>query len=582
MPPAENMRDKTAKEMLDELFALMKIRRVVVVDDEWASTPDVELVFAGIASFKAANKEQSLRDVKHLQGLKLAEDQAAWDSDLRARWDTLSKGEKAEVCKQLGIDVEDASKPSATALTQLLAGHELHILSLADWNLQRKDLLEQARAEPTLFLFDQDMEKSPGGTKDEGMRIIAALLKSTDHSNAQMCFALFSNLVNANVEYESHEQFVADYKLDDQKHRFVVISKQHLHTKPEALAFRLKRVAINPWCNELRDRLFEAIKDSYGEAKAKVDALSIYDFEQIVFQSSYQEGVWEPDTLIRIFELFHRVAARNRAKADATVAALATKVRRLIVFPYLPEDLPKGKAAELSRLEVYEDGSYLQAHHMPIDAGDIFQKVGGTKQYILLEQPCDLMVRGESGNRKLAQAVLAEIIDQEKIKEVSPGFVELPFYLADAERRAVVKLTGAPTVPLVVLDLCVFQADGEAAMSMESKCPDDLIPAWQKRFDRVQAEVKKIIDQYRSMTVAGGASRNLPSEVDLSIQRFLTQSVSGVVAGKISFSPDRVSYNLKRVRRLKQPRSGSLLRDFSYYKSRDAFEHDLTRTLGDG
>ena len=570
---------KGAKAMIGELFALMEIKRVVVVDDEWASTLDVEGVLAQIAAIKAAEKQQLLQEVRHLENLKLEEDPQIWDSELRARWERLGKEAKAEVWKQLRIDPEDTSKPSRTALEQLLGSYDLRILSLEDWNAWRTDLLAETQNEATLFLFDQNMEHSPGGAKDTGMRIIATLLKSAEHSDAHMCFALVTNLVNPNAEYESHEQLAAEYELADRKHRFVVISKQHLHTNPQALAFRLKRIAISPWCSDLRDRLFDAIRDAYDDAKAQVDALSIYDFEQIVFQSSYQEGVWEPDTLLRIFGLFHRAAARNRAKADAGVTELATKVRQLILYPYLPEDLPKGKAADLSRLELYEEGAYLQAHHMPVDAGDIFQKVDGNKQYILLEQPCDIIVRGDSGKRKLGQATLAEIVKRDKEKEVPPGFVEIPFYFPDSGKRALVKLTGASLVPLFVLDLCVFPADGVAAMSTDDRCSNDLIPAWQKRFEHMKLELRQIIDQYRSMTVSEGKSKGLANDVDRSIQNFLTGSVSGTVSGKITLSPDRVSYNLKRVRRLKQPRCGSLLRDCSYYKSRDAFEHDLTRTV---
>ena len=262
------------------------------------------------------------------------------------------------------------------------------------------------------------------------------------------------------------------------------------------------------------------------------------------------------------------------------VTALAAKVRQLILYPYLPEDLPRGKAAELSRLELYEEGSYLQAHRMPIAAGDIFQKVDGSKQYILLEQPCDMIVRRDSGMRKLGQGTLAEIVIWDEQKEVIPGFVELPFYVSDNTKKAQVKLTGASAVPFLVLDLCVFPADGVATMGLDDICPDDLIPAWQKRFNHVKEDIRNIVHQYRSMALSSeGKSKRLASNVDRSLQGSLTASVSGIVSGKISLSPDRVTYNLKRVRRLKQPRSGSLLRDFSYHKSRDAFDHDLTRTV---
>ena len=55
---------------------------------------------------------------------------------------------------------------------------------------------------------------------------------------------------------------------------------------------------------------------------------------------------------------------------------------------------PNYNTMALQRLERYELAEYLNSHYIPIELGDIFQKMGDSaKRYVLLAQPCDLMVR---------------------------------------------------------------------------------------------------------------------------------------------------------------------------------------------
>src|SRR5947209_11232730 len=161
-----------ARSMIAELFALMEIKRVVVVDDEWANAIDVEIVLAQISAIKAGDKSASLSQVKHFDGLKIEETSELWASALRERWAQLSNAARAEVWEQLQIDQQEAN-PSWTAFEQLVGSTDLRILSLEDWSKQNKELIDTARREPTLFLFDQNMEHSSGGAQDTGMRIIA-------------------------------------------------------------------------------------------------------------------------------------------------------------------------------------------------------------------------------------------------------------------------------------------------------------------------------------------------------------------------------------------------------------------------
>jgi hypothetical protein len=568
-----------AERMLSDLFSVMGIKRVIIVDDELSEPPDLDNIIGEIEARQSRREDVLVGGIVELNNIDFDSPGEIWKPALRLAWATLPAEVRTSIDNLLTSSAGGQADVHARGLLgRLLRDWQPQILSLAAWNAQRANLIATAVDEPTLLLFDQDMTGN-GGAVDEGMKTIATLLKQ-EHANAAVYFGLFSNLVNPNAEHQTHSEFAAAYELQNERDRFAVISKQHLHQEPRGLAFRLKRVAISPICNSLKTRLFGAIENATADARAKIEQLDIYDFEQIVFQSSYREGVWEADTLLRLFGLYHREAARSRAKDDDQISAAADKVRSVIAVPYKPEDAPGTRASEVARLEMYESSEYLIAHRMPIEVGDIFQKTTGKKRYILIEQPCDLMVRGDNGRRGVDDVALAELFEHAEAKSVPESFVELPFLSLESGTKVYAKLVQCVTLPICILDLCVFSADGVASISIADPVPPAMIPAWQKRYEIVQKEAANIVERYRALAKTGGANGVAVSkEVDKVLQFTLTRSISGVVNGVIKLAPDRVEYGLKRVGRLKQPRAGSLLRDFAFHKARDAFDHPLTRTL---
>jgi hypothetical protein len=259
------------------------------------------------------------------------------------------------------------------------------------------------------------------------------------------------------------------------------------------------------------------------------------------------------------------------------LVSAADKVRSVISLPYRPADRKGTQAFEITQLDLYEQSAYLKSHRIPIDVGDIFQKTGGKKQYILLEQPCDLMVRGNTGKRNADSVILVEMVEQGKDDDVRDCLVELEYYLADETKKCFVDMSNCVTVPACVIDLCVFSSDGIAEIKIGHPCPTGMIHSWKLRYDIVQKEAASIVKRFNEYTSTGNAGSAAP--VKTILQATLTGSVSGVLKGEIKPNPDRIVYNLKRVGRVKQPRSGSLLRELAYFKARDAFDHDLMRTL---
>ncbi len=97
-----------------------------------------------------------------------------------------------------------------------------------------------------------------------------------------------------------------------------------------------------------------------------------YEFEQIVCISSLNEGVWEPDTLARIFAVYHRIAVRQSIHAHDRVFEVANNLRKLSRVRTGDWGEATPRAVELRRLEWFEDASDLNEQLTPLELGDIF------------------------------------------------------------------------------------------------------------------------------------------------------------------------------------------------------------------
>ena len=116
--------------------------------------------------------------------------------------------------------------------------------------------------------------------------------------------------------------------------------------------------------------------------------------------------------------------------------------------------------------------------------------------FILLAQPCDLMVRTIDGSRKETanEGFIAELVaHRPKGPPGEPGYYELPYFLEDGSTWFI-NFRKWRSVKLWVLDLCVFDSDGRANFGLDSPCPPLLIPSWQKYHERIRDHVLPLVE----------------------------------------------------------------------------------------
>ncbi|MCB9688815.1 MAG: hypothetical protein H6735_27490 [Alphaproteobacteria bacterium] len=465
---------------------------------------------------------------------------------------------------------------AALGLQQLLADlpdFTFETLSLGQWNESRDRYLgDEDEARHTLFLFDRDFRREHASS-DEGLKLVREVQKQ----GASLC-GLITHTVPVGAEHEAWDSLARDHDLD--RDRFLVIAKQRLSVDNGATHYSFLRMvrlaALSSRCGAMKNAAWRVFADSVEAAKEAMERVSVLDFDQIVLASSRREGVWEPDTLFRIFSVFMRREARRRMHENLE-ADLPSKVRDARSVSVIPGDdeavygsePPCAEAIRVHRFELFESPEYINRHHLPIDLGDLFQDARGT-QFILLSQPCDLMVRS-NGRRSYddkctRQVVLAEIVRPAGQSGPKDSWEKIDWYDEATGQPAYVDFANAHDVRLAVLDLCVLNEDGKASIDVDVAGSSGLIEPWQKHCEKVRRLFRAAIERYKELE---------KKQVKNEIKKALLPAASLSARFDAGVDGSVLTYEIRRVGRLLQPRAGAVLTHFAQYRSRAAFEHDL-------
>ena len=598
MEPLDNELN-SAHNAIDQLFGCMGITRVVCVDDEYARSINVEDVIGYCAGMKAGD----------LSGIPLVSDFVALIDDnedvfndrLRDNWKEFDEDQRKDVYRKIWLRSGFEKEPdigTALQLRKILSNHDFQELSLTEWKEKKDSILKEAKENNTLILFDQDMTIE-NGTDDEGIKQIVAIIP-TEGLPGVYC-GLLSHTGLIDEEPEKWEQLSNSYGVP--KSNFLFIAKNRLD-RPLGFARMLKLMTISPDCHSLNIKAKEIYGTAIDKAKEEIDKIGIYDFEHIVFSHSQEEGTWEPDTLFRLYSLFHRKNTIQAARECKDLNTLVNRIRKVshIPLPSKAEETPKHNSWRIQKEELYMDADYINGLHLPIELGDIFEftkEDGKTKKYVLLCQPCDLMVRpkkdGNPGGRHhtVNESVIAEINEFDKnepengdtakdkilISKPDPFASQVLSYYSDLkDKESYVMFRKTQNIRLSILDLCVLQPDGIAKIEIEKDCPEGVIPAWQDHYKRLQKEFKKAVNRFKRINEA---VENKVKKDD--IQHVLNaiippSSLTNTFKGKID--GQTVEYPLKRIGRINQTRAVAILSRYAGFLARTAFDRDFGEEIG--
>ena len=565
---------------LSQLLAILDVKRIVQVDDIFDVSAPIDEVIASILTLVDPQVISELKNVD----FSLPEE--IWQEDLRNYWSSIDEDAQRKVYREisqfLGGDdlspkVRDAI--SQSILSEILEGIDIETLAISPkkWESQRGAIYSEAQEKRTLFLFDLD----PEGTDGTGTKGLEYIRDALDDKNSHMFeIALISHWFKIDEEMERAEALAAEHKLDASQ--FVPISKQRLREDPQQFVYSIKLVLLNRYREAIVTKVSEAIKAANTKAIEKLKSLDIFTFEHLIFGSTIEEGSWVPDTLFRLVNALSRFEARNYVQADESITDIVAKVHKLWSIKSVPPANSRKSAQELIRIEMYEEGAYINTHRSPVALGDVFKHKN--RYFILVGQPCDLVIRSD-GNRSCTDktAFLVEVVlKRPELRENNASYYfPIECFLPEDGRKGWVAFGKSYAVMLDVLDLCSISSSGEAKIELDSSAPLFLLEGQKPRFDKLRKFYSTIVEDDRNAREVLKSLEGSQKQTVDRMRRMLPPeaSVSESFKPEVEEDSPTVKYKLQRVWRIRNPWAGEVLAEFSNYSARTAYEHDITRTL---
>jgi hypothetical protein len=480
---------------------------------------------------------------------------------------------------KLDKGIPDLSSNQFDELITLLneASQSMLYLSHRKWLESKESILKNTGTK--LFLIDLNFEKE-GLPADHGESIICELMSL----NIENCyFVLFTSETNVGVEEEAARKSIID-KLEPNidHHHFSVLSKNILDEDDGkvSLDFKsaefLKRIFLRKLSSEMVDTVKTTISTSLDALKDMLSQNSIYEVDSAIFSKSLGEGLSEFDLLHRLFvikqrEVMHKSLTDNPSLIDklkkfrSVQGAVPDKHENAYIKKSM---MASPRFISLRHNEMFDFS--INIIHSPLSCGDVFSFTHEecVKHYILIDQLCDLNVRGKTGERNTKEVLLipfevkkrsaAEFRDDQNLDK---------YYMmqkaSDSEKKEYYRFdfSGAINVNSYLLDLAVFNTKGELNFNV-GQDDDELLflPGWIKRFS-----------VFKACVVNGEELKDdLPTKYKV-FTMFEDDMFPVTVTDKA------ISINGKRVKQLRTPFIDELMSSyFVDYKARTAFEVDFS------
>ncbi|HNR90644.1 MAG TPA: hypothetical protein PKM65_20075 [Spirochaetota bacterium] len=561
-----------AQSACNELITALEIKKVICIEDEGGVTTD-DLVI-----LQQELTDEQLKIIMPEIGEKVPVDVEIRNATFRKAIDGIDKLRKNEVITKIfdTTDQKDGTNQndqhSLHILKELINENILEVITFDEWGKRSDELIAASKTNKILFLFDQDLSKG-GGKPEEGISLIASLLSSED-TNSFLC-GLLTHTVKPDEQYEKWETLSKAHGIE--RDRFLVVPKLYLQENPSVFARMLKLIALSPLFTKLKKCVSEIVKNSTDDALSKMDQISIDDFEHIVFHIPEKEGLWEPDMLFRLFSLYHRQKSMILANGTDDLETISKELRSLSRIPVLGKNESAGLSWNIQKDELYDLGEHINKYHLPIELGDIFEKTGSdsVKKYILLMQPCDLIIR--SNGKRSPEPEIFILAEIEKYKE-SPYQERLPYFGDRTDGEYGVNFKRLHYIKPYVIDLCAFNEDGLSKINLEKECKDTIRPQWINRYKYIVDEMRKKIGKIDSCKINDDDSADIKQiKSKLKKEVFPLILNEGIFKCNVDVSDGNfiIKYNCRRLKRYSRQRSTSLLMSLSSCMSRPGFDVDF-------
>jgi hypothetical protein len=553
-------REKMLAELQEQsarLLAAIHTGRMVVVDDK-AFPVDVYLQGLEIA------EGGELEDIDHAEA-DADEPREARQRRIAARWNELPPGKREELIKR-AREILSKANPGRTLdqLELLAAMFPPGAVQLVEPEVWRDKVDELTAGEaPPLVLFDQYLEDY----EQTGLELLEAY-RDAAPGDRDPPAGIISNEVDRDGQLKGAPEGGPS---EVPAGRLMMISKEHLQEDRLHEALALLRLTANlPDLSKAREHVVEGLTTDVAAAAGELARMPPRILEDLVYRSSAIEGAWEGETLARVIRLLVTESTRTREAGDTELKSVISRARLLSEHAAAKDDRSLAFAERLQRTENYVSGAWVNALQLPVENGDIFECGDGVEAayYVLIAQPCDLVLRG-NGVREAQECALLPIVLHANPKQTlltEPLPTKPP---APLPEPAEVRLKKGLIVSLEMLDLCWFGDAGTTVIQDVEAVTDEpmLTPGMNER--------RRLLTERARLALAelNAAEDGTP------LHRLLVERLSSG-PGRLQHdrsAPQQWAFPLRRVARLARPQAEALLVRYSAAQARAAFDHDLTK-----
>ena len=569
------------KQIIKSLLEIMNIGEIYIIDDYIDENITPQSLIGYIHNDLQYYRD-NLKDL--LPQINFEAPPNVWSSDITSQWNRFSL-EKKKGIGEVIIGKEKLLNNDFSIFSRLVSlfprNNKPKIVPPSEWQEIKNDLFTKASEENRIFcFFDQDISKDPNFIHPnfQGIDFIKEIIELNRYNDV-ICCLLTNTIPNINGEMERWRKLATENQL--QLYQFLPLAKCRLDDSKSPLLFSdgVKKAILNQICENWKIIAEKMILSCSKEALTQVSNVDVYDFDHIIFKKSYDEGVLEIDSLLRLYTIFFQDLFRKSIldPINSENGKVLIEKSRQISNISIPEveinDIDK--IISIRRKEFFEQEETVL--YTPIELGDIFINLLTKQQYILLAQPCDLMMRnnGKRTIKGLGAILLPFISVADTMKLDEHAFhthvLQKNYYNNNYEKMKIC-FKNAESISTEILDLAVFDPNGycKIILDQEHITIPQLTDGWNNRYNELfkhyseRANQIEKVDKFLKENLSEEKFKNIISMSDIKNN---------------SYSNHTFDYKFQRIGRYRQPYAERMLKRYSDFLSRYAEDYDFAELV---
>ncbi len=559
------------RELLDKLG----IERVVWIDDMFDQTID--------NLFEALKKTPKI--IVEMPGFEEAAsildedgfptDEGQFEDRLRSGLESLSQEDQAELNKRvrkqgayeegqsskIPSEPEDLATETAKAICEMLGINDEDCRGFEDGRQLVNSGFGEASHCVAIIVDMQNAMQGSGLGDQAGLEILNRVYT---REGEEMVFVLTHESA-PDRESDKEEQIVNSLEEAEIAQRFpCVISKQRLQNKSgEALSnelkIALKRSSLRREVYRVSTNAKKVVSEAVEKTRDSMCKIPPEELDYAFVKRAVNEGVSDLHMIERI------ITGQVSKSIKKMFVDHRDMHERMRMIRSIQIDKPaeiRHEAIENFRYdEIWDEGDFLEASHAPLAIGDVFETVAGDvkRRFILLGQPCDLMLR--SDGKRSAQfgefVSFSEIAnDHFKGNTVYAGRKTIDLLIGEGGQYLRFDFRKSSAVDLRILELATLNKSGRVLLSNDLVTEESLLPGQIKALKTAKKFLATVISAHENSVKKPEELRKIDAHCTLTLNKEAPFNSIYTPYSKGFYKEGdaaALDWNLKRCGRLRSP-----------------------------